>query len=93
MQCPDCKQLRHVGDCEPQPDGYEQYIETLRLHAKQTEDAYIAFLATVPSAYERTKDQQREVDTYLRAKMAAYYAMIHAGVNKIELPLKGNYCK
>lgn len=69
-------------------DDYEGHIETLRLHAQQAESAYMSFLAAVPNAYERTKDQQREVDVHLRAKMAAYYAMIHAGVEMPTLPVK-----
>ena len=52
-------------------DDYGYYVETLRLHAQQTEAAYMAFLAKVPDAYTRTKEQQREVDAMLSAKLKA----------------------
>lgn len=83
----------HEGPDDRGMDDYEGYVETLRLQAQQTESAYMAFLATVPNAYARTKDQQREVDVYLRAKMAAYYAMIHAGVEMPELPVRNTNAK
>lgn len=45
MQCPDCKRLRHVGECEPVYEDEPDALEMLAIDAEQARDRYLAALA------------------------------------------------
>lgn len=45
MQCPDCKRLRHVGECEPYMSDLDEceqdHLETLALDAEMARERYL----------------------------------------------------
>lgn len=45
MQCPDCKRLRHAGECEPVYEDEPDMLEMLAIDAEQARDRYLMALA------------------------------------------------
>lgn len=51
MQCPDCKQLRHVGECEPRPEDPSK-IELLRMDMLFATERYLKELERLKARNE-----------------------------------------
>lgn len=73
MQCPDCKQLRHDGECKT---SYEQLI----WERDGAFDQYMMEIKQAPPVRERTKELQATIDRLLGIYQAASRRIWHSGI-------------
>ena len=74
MQCPDCKQLRHAGECEPQPTE----LDMLEAARDVTFGKWCRLIADLPIV-GRTEEQQGQIDEARAAALTARDGYYDAG--------------
>ena len=67
------KQHWHDEICANAGDDFD-YYQYLQAEAARAEGEYLDLINCLPDAHARSKDQQRQIDTALSAKIKTYYA-------------------
>ena len=72
MQCVDCGEYRHEGECK---SDYDDLVKA----RDEAFDTYMLMIKNAPPVRERSKAQQSVIDTFLDVYQAFAYKVWHYG--------------